>query len=62
MITVVYQPNETDDVLEEDSDLEAIPGQDDLEEDGTPVLDEEDLEENDLTVEEADEIEWDEPK
>jgi hypothetical protein len=32
-----------------------------LEEDGTPVLDENDLEENELTVEEADQIVWDEP-
>ncbi len=30
-----------------------------VEEDGTPVLDEQDLEENNLTAEEADNIEWD---
>ena len=34
----------------------------DLEEDGSPVLDEADLEELGLTPEEADEIEWEEPK
>jgi hypothetical protein len=38
-----------------DSSLEAN------EDDGTPVLDEEDLEENDLSVEEAEDIEWEEP-
>ena len=32
------------------------------EEDGSPVLDEQDLEENDLTEEEADTIEWNEPE
>jgi len=30
----------------------------DLEDDGTPVLDEADLEENNLTVDEAEDIEW----
>jgi hypothetical protein len=29
-----------------------------VEEDGTPVLDEQDLEENDLSVEEAENIQW----
>ncbi|MDB5193429.1 MAG: hypothetical protein JWQ96_2992 [Segetibacter sp.] len=33
-----------------------------VEEDGTPVLDEKDLEENGLSLEEADQIEWEEPK
>jgi hypothetical protein len=33
-----------------------------VEDDGTPVLDEADLEENNLTVEDAENIEWDEPK
>jgi hypothetical protein len=32
------------------------------EEDGTPVLDEKDLEENHLSEDEADNIEWDEPR
>lgn len=36
--------------------------QTDTEEDGTPVLDEEDLEENNLSVEEADNVEWDDAK
>lgn len=31
-------------------------------EDGTPVLDEEDLDENNLDEEQAEEIEWDEPE
>ena len=52
--------------------MQLQPGDDDLsagssssdavEDDGTPVLDEQDLEENDLSVEEADQIVWDEPK
>ena len=33
-----------------------------IEDHGTPVLDEEDLEENDLDVEEAEDIEWEETK
>ena len=33
-----------------------------VEDDGTPVLDEADLEENNLTVEDAENIEWEEPK
>lgn len=33
-----------------------------IEDDGAPALDEIDLEENDLTVEEADTIEWDDSK
>jgi len=32
------------------------------EDDGTPVLDEEDLEENDLSEDEADNVDWDEPQ
>jgi hypothetical protein len=36
--------------------------EDAVEDDGTPVLDEADLEENELTIEEAERIEWDEPK
>lgn len=32
------------------------------EDDGTPVLDEQDLEENHLSEDEADNIEWDEPQ
>jgi hypothetical protein len=33
-----------------------------IEDDGTPVLDEEDLEENDLDVEQAEDIEWEDTK
>jgi len=33
-----------------------------IEDDGTPVLDEEDLHENDLDVEEAEDIEWEDTK
>ncbi|MBE7171324.1 MAG: hypothetical protein INR73_12080 [Williamsia sp.] len=33
-----------------------------VEDDGTPVLDEKDLEENGLSVEDAENIVWDEPK
>ncbi|OLY90791.1 hypothetical protein SAMN05444008_12319 [Cnuella takakiae] len=36
--------------------------QDAVEEDGTPVLDEQDLEETGLSEEEADNIEWEEPE
>lgn len=36
--------------------------QDAVEEDGKPVLDEIDLEENDISEEEAEDIEWEEPK
>jgi hypothetical protein len=32
-----------------------------VEDDGTPVLDERDLEENNITEEESDDIRWDEP-
>ncbi len=45
-----------------DSSLANLSSDDAVEEDGTPVLDEEDLEENNLTVEEADQIVWDPPK
>jgi hypothetical protein len=55
-----------DDVLysqpgDEDEDLRVgQTSKDAVEDDGTPVLDEDDLEENSLTVEEADNIVWDE--
>jgi hypothetical protein len=45
-----------------DDDLSSSSSNDAVEDDGTPVLDEQDLEENDLDVEEADQIVWDEPK
>ena len=41
---------------------ETIPVDSDLEDDGTPVLDEQDLEENNLSEEEADDIEWETDK
>ncbi len=44
------------DIIEKSEATEAEP------EDTDPPLDEEDLEENDLTVEEADQIVWDPPK
>ncbi len=36
--------------------------EDAVEEDGTPVLEEEDLEENGIDEDEVEDIEWDEPK
>jgi hypothetical protein len=45
-----------------DSSLASTSSDEAVEDDGTPVLDEEDLEENDLSVEEAEQIEWEEPK
>lgn len=44
------------DIIEKNQAAEADP------EDSDPPLDEEDLEENNLTVEEADQIVWDPPK
>ncbi len=44
------------DIIKENQAVEADP------EDSDPPLDEEDLEENNLTVEEADQIAWDPPK
>ena len=63
-------PGGQDDDMDEDSDEDAITMSEDddaslesdVEDDGTPVLTEEDLEENDLTEEEADDIEWDDSK
>lgn len=46
-----------DDDLEQDS----ATSKDAIEDDGTPVLDETDLEDNDLSVEEAEDVEWEEP-
>ena len=47
----------------EDDDVELIEQafDDAVEEDGTPVLDEQDLKENNLTEEEAEQLIWDEP-
>lgn len=36
----------------------SIPGEQAVEDDGTPVLDEQDLEENDLSEEAAENVEW----
>jgi hypothetical protein len=56
-ITDLRVSNEMANAEEEDeTDLAS-----DLEDDGTPVLDEEDLEENGLSADEVDDIEW-EPK
>ena len=46
----------------EDGDIEKRTRTEDaVEDDGTPVLDEKDLEENHISVEEADQIEWEDP-
>ncbi len=47
----------------DDDDLELTEktSNDEVEEDGNPVLDEQDLKENNLTDKEADQIIWDEP-
>lgn len=44
------------------TDVDDLGDESDIEDDGTPVLTEEDLEENDLTEEEADQVEWDNTK
>ena len=41
---------------------EAVEEDEAIEEDGTPVLDEEDLEQNALDEEEADNVQWEDPK
>ena len=48
---------------EDEQDSSSAPGKslEATEDDGTPVLDEEDLEENDLSIEDAEDIEWEEP-
>ena len=51
--------NRTTDKDQEQSQTSSMSSQDAVEPDGTPVLDEKDLEENNLTVEEAEDIEWD---
>ena len=63
------QPKDNNANIEEKKDENAAsqkPGfdsnNDAVEEDGTPVLDEQDLEENNIDEEEAEDIEWDEPK
>ncbi|HZG26610.1 MAG TPA: hypothetical protein VEZ17_18610 [Chitinophagaceae bacterium] len=58
--TNFFTPRDDEDELS-DASSSSLPN-DALEDDDTPVLDEEDLEENNLTVEEAENIEWEEPK
>ena len=61
----MYTPDKNrqmDDASEESTSSKSSTANDAVEEDGTPVLDEKDLEENGLTVEEAENIEWEEPK
>jgi hypothetical protein len=54
-LTMQLQPGDKDaDLIEQGSN-------DAVEDDGTPVLNEEDLKENNLTEEEAEQIVWDEP-
>jgi hypothetical protein len=55
----LQSPGKEDDLAE---DATGASTNDAVEEDGTPVLDEEDLEENDLDEEEAEQIIWEEPK
>ncbi len=54
-LTMQLQPGDDDADLIEQSSNDAV------EDDRTPVLDEEDLKENNLTEEEADQIVWEEP-
>ncbi len=55
-LNMQLQPGDDDQELTEQTSNDAI------EEDGTPVLDEQDLKENNLSAEEAEQIVWDEPK
>ncbi|MBA4138906.1 MAG: hypothetical protein H0X70_00120 [Segetibacter sp.] len=55
-INMQLQPGDDDLELTEQASNDAV------EEDGTPVLDQQDLKENNLTEEEAEQIVWDEPK
>jgi hypothetical protein len=55
-IYMQLQPGDDDLELTEQASNDAV------EEDGTPVLDQQDLKENNLTEEEAEQIVWDEPK
>jgi hypothetical protein len=53
---------QTDDENEQSQTASMSSKDDAVEDDGTPVLDEKDLEENNLTVEEAENIVWDDPE
>jgi hypothetical protein len=52
---------EQENLREESSKAENV-SNDALEDDGTPVMDEMDLQENNLSEEEADQVEWDAPQ
>jgi len=58
MATTKKSNKSTSDNTKTQSQSQAVEN-DAVEPDGTPVLDEKDLEENNLTVEEAENIEWD---
>ena len=53
---------QTDDENEQSQMTSMSSQADAVEDDGTPVLDEKDLEENNLTVEEAEDIVWEDPE
>ena len=53
---------QTDDENEQSQMTSMTSQADAVEDDGTPVLDEKDLEENNLTVEEAEDIVWEDPE
>jgi len=53
--------NPADEEMDMDESEDMSTTNDAVEDDGTPVLDEEDLEENDLDEDEAEDLEWEEP-
>ena len=61
MVSTEKRQQETND-RQQDQTQKVATANDAMEDDGSPVLDEQDLVENDLTEEEADNIEWDEPQ
>ena len=61
MVFTEKRQQETND-RQQDQTQKVATANDAMEDDGSPVLDEQDLVENDLTEEEADNIEWDEPQ
>lgn len=58
----IPQNNQLEEREEQNESTITSTSADTTEDDGTPVLDEQDLEENDLSVEEVDNIEWEEPQ
>jgi hypothetical protein len=54
------RPEEDENEMMDSSDMSAT--NDAVEDDGTPVLDEEDLEETGLDEEEVEDVEWEEPE